>query len=267
MNCIKAKCSQQGFSIVELMVAAVLGILLIGGVVQLFLGSNRNYAMQSQLANMQEDGRLALLLLKEHIEMAGSSRVSNSGRIVTAIDAGIHFEPIAVEAGAGDDGDTPSDSIAIKMISPKDNLDCNGAAVEDGKVVNTFRVNASNELECLGNGGRAAQPIIAGVKSFRVLYGVETETSCPDGIVGGYYTKAEVISSNLQNHVHSVKVGLLLESEKDVWDTQLEKAYDLLGDIETYRDKKLRRVFQQTIYMPNATFNSLVNGVNGLGCI
>ncbi len=56
INSIRPK----GFSLVELMVALALGVLLIGGVLQLFSGSKATYQANESLARVQENVRFAL---------------------------------------------------------------------------------------------------------------------------------------------------------------------------------------------------------------
>ncbi len=251
---------QHGFSLVELMIAGILGLLLIGGVVQLFLGSKQNFTMQGELAKIQEDGRLALSFLKREIEMAGSTGGSDTGRIVGGVNFPVDYA-LSTEGGAG------SDSIAVIVVDPPDKKDCNGVVVASGKVINTFSVNASNELVCQGNGGGGAQPLISDVASFQVLYGVETEKNCPDGVVGSYLSKSQVEAAGLEGKVHSIKIALLLESDGNVMANDATKAFNVLGTAVSFTSKKVRRLFQQTVFMPNAMLNSMVNGTDAINCI
>ena len=54
---------QRGLSLVELMVAMVLGLLLIGGVLQIFLSSKKTYTTNLALSKVQESGRFAMEFL------------------------------------------------------------------------------------------------------------------------------------------------------------------------------------------------------------
>lgn len=60
-----------GFSLVELMVAIVVGTLMLGGVIQLYLSSKQTYNAQDQLARMQENGRFAMELITRDLRRAG----------------------------------------------------------------------------------------------------------------------------------------------------------------------------------------------------
>lgn len=62
---------QSGFSLVELMVAILIGSLLIIGVTELFNSSFRSGLSNSELAKMQENGRLALEVIGADARRAG----------------------------------------------------------------------------------------------------------------------------------------------------------------------------------------------------
>jgi type IV pilus assembly protein PilW len=61
----------RGFSMVELMVAMVLGLLLVAVVGSIFAGSSRSYKEDSRLARMQENGRFAMSALTTDLDVAG----------------------------------------------------------------------------------------------------------------------------------------------------------------------------------------------------
>lgn len=63
--------SQKGLSLVELMVAMLIGLFLISGVVKIFVDSKKTYSFQQSLARIQENGRMALEFLGRDIRMAG----------------------------------------------------------------------------------------------------------------------------------------------------------------------------------------------------
>lgn len=51
---------QYGFGLIELMISLVLGLLIIGGVVQVFFTTSQTYQMQQAMSRVQEAGRFAL---------------------------------------------------------------------------------------------------------------------------------------------------------------------------------------------------------------
>jgi type IV pilus assembly protein PilW len=64
---------QTGFTIIELMVAMVLGVVLIGGFVNIFISSQQAFRTNEGLARIQENGRVASELLLREIRQAGAT--------------------------------------------------------------------------------------------------------------------------------------------------------------------------------------------------
>lgn len=62
---------QLGLTLVELMISVVLGLILMAGVIQMFVGSKNTFYTQQSLSRVQETGRLAVEYLTRDIRMAG----------------------------------------------------------------------------------------------------------------------------------------------------------------------------------------------------
>lgn len=60
-----------GFSLIELMIALMLGALITTGIVQMFSSNQRNYQMLIGQARLQESGRFALEFMSQPVRMAG----------------------------------------------------------------------------------------------------------------------------------------------------------------------------------------------------
>jgi type IV pilus assembly protein PilW len=65
------KSHQTGFTLVELMIAMLLGAFLIGGILQIFIGSRQTYRMQENLSRLQENGRFAMDFITRDNRMMG----------------------------------------------------------------------------------------------------------------------------------------------------------------------------------------------------
>lgn len=65
------KHKQTGLSLVELMVALVVGLILVAGVIELFTNNRQVYRMQDAQSRLQESGRYAMQFLTDSIEKAG----------------------------------------------------------------------------------------------------------------------------------------------------------------------------------------------------
>lgn len=63
--------NQQGLTLVELMIAMLLGLFLLGGLLQIFISSRHTSTMQEGLSRLQENGRFAIDFLARDIRLAG----------------------------------------------------------------------------------------------------------------------------------------------------------------------------------------------------
>ena len=62
---------QSGMTLIEIMIALLIGVFLIGGVIQIFLSTKKSYRTQESLSRIQENGRFALELMDHDIRLAG----------------------------------------------------------------------------------------------------------------------------------------------------------------------------------------------------
>ena len=63
--------NQNGFTLVEIMVAVVVSLILLSGVIQIFLSTKQTYRFGEAVSRMQESGRFAIDMLSRDIRMAG----------------------------------------------------------------------------------------------------------------------------------------------------------------------------------------------------
>lgn len=63
--------SEAGITLVELLVAMAIGLILAGGIFQVFVGSSDSYQMTTQLSRVQENGRFAMQIMRQEIRGAG----------------------------------------------------------------------------------------------------------------------------------------------------------------------------------------------------
>tara|TARA_R110001592_G_scaffold52511_6_gene160656 strand:+ start:1337 stop:2398 length:1062 start_codon:yes stop_codon:yes gene_type:complete len=76
----------QGFSLIELMVAMVLGLVLMGGVIQVFLSSKQSYVFNEELGWMQENSRFAIEYMTRDLRMAGYFGCSTEVPVVNTLN-------------------------------------------------------------------------------------------------------------------------------------------------------------------------------------
>ncbi|PTB91719.1 prepilin-type cleavage/methylation domain-containing protein, partial [Marivirga lumbricoides] len=62
---------QSGFSLVELMVAMLVGLVVTGAALQLLITNNRTFALQQATSRVQENGQLVLRFLVRDLRRTG----------------------------------------------------------------------------------------------------------------------------------------------------------------------------------------------------
>lgn len=114
--------NQRGMSLIELMVAMVIGLLIVFVIMGLFITSNRNYIQDNSYSRMQENGRFAMKFISADLRMAGfmgrvtdNSGISNTGLAATSACGVVHDpnNPVAlVNNATGTSANTAHSCIA-----------------------------------------------------------------------------------------------------------------------------------------------------------
>lgn len=112
--------NQRGLTIIELMVSILLSSFLLLGVMQLFINANSSDRANSSLARLQENGRIALDMLKQDLRRTGyqgcaspsAESRANSSRTFPLDAMGV--QNVELNEGAG----TASDSLVMRHATP-----------------------------------------------------------------------------------------------------------------------------------------------------
>ena len=83
-----------GFTLIELMVAMVLGLLVAAGIVTVFASTSSSNKAQNQLAQLQEAGRFAVTRIGTDLRMANGQYCSNTGGVATVGSGGSALDHI-----------------------------------------------------------------------------------------------------------------------------------------------------------------------------
>ena len=111
MKTRKQKCeygASAGFTLVELMIAMVLGLVVIAGIVSTLMANRQNYRTNEGLSQVQESTRTAFELLARDIRQSGANGCDNTGRVSNLLDpaAGLWWQDWFVMNGfEGDEAD------------------------------------------------------------------------------------------------------------------------------------------------------------------
>lgn len=76
----------RGFTLVELMIAMVLGLILIGGVISVFLANKQSYRTNDALGQIQDGSRIAFELMARDIRQAGGTPCGNTAHIANTLN-------------------------------------------------------------------------------------------------------------------------------------------------------------------------------------
>jgi type IV pilus assembly protein PilW len=118
-TCFTKGSRQAGLTLVELMVALVLGLLLMAGVLQLFAANKQSFRLTEELSRMQEGARYATNLLERSIRMAGYLGCTGRQREFIVINNKLSSPPAAFSPEAGIEGwETSSVNTAYGSYAP-----------------------------------------------------------------------------------------------------------------------------------------------------
>lgn len=262
---------QYGLTLVELMIALVLGLLLLGGVIQIFLSSRQSYQLQDGLSRLQENGRFAMDVVTLNLRHAGFKADALTTDDLAFTVNGVVYAPANVDfsrAGqvvVGTDNNASNDVIrdGTDTISFRfqgsPNIpagtalrDCLNATPASGVVaVNWLYVRTPElELHCRSEaGGGDDQPLLDGVENMQILYGVDTNG---DRIANRYSTAATVTANNEWTRIVSVRVALLLSTVQAASSDPDASTYTLLNATAgPFNDQLRRHVFTTSIALRN----------------
>ncbi|MDE2154956.1 MAG: prepilin-type N-terminal cleavage/methylation domain-containing protein [Xanthomonadaceae bacterium] len=76
----------RGFTLIELMVAMLLGLIVIAGVVSVFLAGQQSYRTNQALGDVQDGSRIAFEMMARDIRDAGLTGCNNNGRVANVLN-------------------------------------------------------------------------------------------------------------------------------------------------------------------------------------
>ncbi|GAB2560340.1 PilW family protein [Rhodanobacter koreensis] len=77
-----------GFTLIELMIAMLLGLIVIAGVVSVFLAGQQTYRTNQALGDVQDGTRIAFEMMANDIREAGLLGCSNNGQVANVLNNG-----------------------------------------------------------------------------------------------------------------------------------------------------------------------------------
>jgi type IV pilus assembly protein PilW len=199
---------QRGFSLIELSVAILIALFLIGGVLVVEQGVHRAYADQSGIAQLQDEERFAMATLGAAIEEAGflprPDQNSPAAYLPTIGSSWAMAQGLYAPAG---NSSAPVDSIYVRYASASgENIEqCDGTTNTSGGLVtytSYFFVAADpvgnwDDLYCwveTGSTWGTAVPLVSNVTNLQIWYGINTTGL--DNNVDTYLTAGQMTAAN-----------------------------------------------------------------------
>jgi len=233
--------TQQGFSLMELMIGVSLSTIMMSGIVQLMAGSVSAYRLQLGQSQIEESVRYARDVLVTHIAQAGFQAEPWLSPVT--------FHALTDESLNG--SSSSADQLGLQRWS-RTNCYGNNNPILDGEgqpaffmLQTRFKVNTSNNLAITCRYGPDTSALrtqinnfglIEDVESMQVLYGEDRNGDA----IADAWVPAQTWSQ--ESNIRAVKVALLL-STRQAFDQAASTQLTLLDEtITTAADGHLRRI-------------------------
>jgi type IV pilus assembly protein PilW len=217
---------QRGFSMVELSIAVLLAVFLLGGLVTLLMGTRRTNGTQTAISQLQDNERIAMTLMTNTVQKAGYFPDPRNQQLSTFIGenplAGVTL-PAGQIVGGSYNAAAPGDRLLVRFYAPPNDtfnsiIDCagqsNATASSTVWYTNAFRVKVIGttswlvcETRTSNTGATLTVNLIPNVTKMSVLYGVGSATAGDDFSVVQWLNAGQMSAVNWVN-VSDVKVTL-----------------------------------------------------------
>ncbi len=204
--------AQRGFSMLELVVAMSIAVFLLAGLFTILQGTRHTSTDQTALAQLQDNERIAMSVMTDIVQAAGYFPGAPTAVLTQELLANAQFAT-AGQSVAGTDNGAQGVNLLIRFKTAGGDriYNCFGSNPVGGgptPYVNTFSVNANNQLTC--SNGTITAAIANGVQKLEVRYAVNTSSTstnsnCP---ADRYLTTAQMTQPIYWTNVCAVEIKL-----------------------------------------------------------
>ena len=224
----------KAFTLVEMMVAMLIGLIIIAGIVMLFVSSKQTYRLNTAMTHVHDNGRFAMNYLVSDLRKAGW--VDSDIETVDGHSLAAPFDQLKDNVAVS--GGQASDGLTVRYYGEEN---CIGDKPSDGIVQNQYQLEATAdglpELKCNG------ASLIKNVESFQIRYGVLTANGLQ------YVTSDSVTDISL---LQTLQIAFSVASdERNVIDKNVALDGVLNEGPYTFTDGRYRKVFTSTIVLNN----------------
>ena len=199
---ISLRISNQGFTMIELLVAMVVSLLAMAAIYSTFLAQHRSYQVQSEAADMQQNIRTAMYYMQREIRMAGSDsfNTGNFGITVAGRNSITFTEDIAGPPAGSLNLPEPDGIVNDPTIIPN-------IANEDI----TYALNGTNLVRTdnsLNNGTGDTQVVAQNVEWIDFVY---LDGSSPPNVVA--FDVTGFVPALMLNQIQSVEITIVARTD------------------------------------------------------
>lgn len=297
--------SESGFTLIELMISLVLGLLISAAVIQVYIINTRTITVQQSASEVQDSTIFAMQTLEEHVRLANlgnpvtniNSLTKNGGVVLTGNNIGDaayantgYFTISAGQTGtAGTNGwtgasnmDKASDQLTIqyKNSTGQSLYDCEGTEIASGSanwVVERYfvRETANKELGLACDAGRVTN---AGAVSG---FGDNGEILIPGAdqfkVLLGSMTDISKITYMPANtymtltdkpDITTIKLGVVIRSSTPLLSSTDKSSFLLLDETHTLKTDATRKKYYRRAYESTVLLrNARVMSVTGIPAV
>jgi len=218
---------QRGLTLIELSVTMVIALFLLAGVLMMVQNTRTTYSNQTQLAQLQDNERLAMTILTDVIQSAGYFPDPTTNDAASALPGAGSFAAGQAILGA-QSGSAPEDTITVRYMTSglpagvgDGILNCLGSSNTTGANVtytNAFSLGAADasgnrSLECTLSDGTttsAATPLVGGIQDMQIYYGVK-RTASNDNNVDTYLRAGDMATADWAK-ISAIRVILIFSN-------------------------------------------------------
>lgn len=211
-----ARPAQSGFTLIEILIALLVGLFLMGALLTIVQTNRRVFGEQNQLAQMQDNERMAMTMMADVIQSAGYFPNPVLNTSTTALTATAPFG-IGQSIYGTYSATAPGDQIQVRYRTASGDgiLNCSGNSNSTGAdqtYVNIFKV-LNGQLVCTMNG--TLYTLVGGavatglnITNLSIQYGVKANAAAIGNNVDTYMNATQVNAAGLWGNVISVLVKL-----------------------------------------------------------
>lgn len=217
-QCLSQAGPQRGVGLIEMMIALTIGLVLLIGVAQYFIGMRQTAQSAQKMSAIQNQQRMAMYFLHTAVSGAGYF-TADPNNIILATTSFPILSPftLAGQTLIGSTAGTNLDSLTVRFgasaLVGGAAQGCSASLTAGSVYTDVFSVS-NGYLTCVETNNTAGTPATTvnligdattGVSGMQLMYGVDSQSS---GSVQQYLTAAQVTTGTLWANVKTVEITL-----------------------------------------------------------